>query len=112
VRCSGSGHDGGGREAAEGSFAVLHGLFWAVIDLAEEQPLLLAVDDLQWVEELPVMLLATIRSGEPDVDEDLLSAVRQPPARVLEPGHRSSRRRARIRRREEQHRRVVAQRLG
>ena len=90
-----------GGEAAEGSFAALHGLFWTVVDLAEAQPLLLAVDDLQWsdraslrflaylarrIEELPVLLLATVRTGEPDVDEDLLAAVRQPPARVLEPG--------------------------
>ena len=34
--------------AAEGSFAVLHGLYWAVLNLAEERPVLLALDDLQW----------------------------------------------------------------
>src|SRR5688500_12609663 len=29
--------------AAEGSFAVLHGLYWAVLNLAEQQPVLLAI---------------------------------------------------------------------
>ena len=87
--------------AGEGSFAVLHALFWVVLDLSAEEPLLLSVDDLQWsdrpslrflaylarrVEELPVMLLATVRTGEPDVDEDLLGAVRQSPAVVITPG--------------------------
>ena len=84
----------------EGSFAVLHGLFWTVLDVAGDAPLLLAVEDLHWadtpslrflaylarrIEELPVLLLATVRSGEPDVDEDLLDAVRQAPATVLTP---------------------------
>jgi DNA-binding NarL/FixJ family response regulator len=63
--------------------------------------LLLAVDDLQWadraslrflaylagrIEELPVLLLATIRTGEPDADEDLLDAVRQVASVSLSPG--------------------------
>ena len=90
--------DVGGPQAgpsSEGGFAVLHGLLWVVLDLAEERPLLLTVDDLQWadrpslrflaylarrIEELPVLLLATIRTGEPDADEDLLDAVRQVPS--------------------------------
>jgi DNA-binding CsgD family transcriptional regulator/tetratricopeptide (TPR) repeat protein len=84
----------------EGSFAALHGLLWVVLDLAEDRPLLLAVDDLQWADrpslrflaylarrigDLPVLLLATIRTGEPDADEDLLDAVRQAPAVSLSP---------------------------
>ena len=88
-------------EAIEGSFAALHALFWTVLDLASDRPLLLAVDDLQWadhaslrflaylarrIEGLPVLVLATVRTGEPDVQEDLLDAMRQPPALVLEPG--------------------------
>jgi len=92
--------------SGEGSFAVLHGLFWVVLDLAEPGPLLLAVDDLQWadrpslrflaylaprIEELPVLLLATIRTGEPDADEDLLDAVRQAAAMSLSPGPLSPR---------------------
>src|SRR3954453_16100751 len=34
--------------AAEGSFAVLHGLYWAVLNLSEQRPVLLAIDDIQW----------------------------------------------------------------
>jgi len=85
----------------DGGFAALHGLFWAILDLAAERPLLLAVDDLQWadrpslrllaylarrIEDLPVLVLATIRTGEPDVDDDLLGAIREPPAQLLSPG--------------------------
>ena len=32
--------------SARRSFAVLHGLHWAVLDLAEERTVLLAIDDL------------------------------------------------------------------
>jgi predicted ATPase len=86
--------------AGEGGFAVLHGLLLVVLDLAEEGPLLIVVDDLQWadrpslrflaylarrVEELPVLLLATVRTGEPDADEDLLEAIRQAPTISLSP---------------------------
>src|SRR3954454_11875182 len=63
--------------AAEGSFAVLHGLYWAVLNLAEERPVLLAIDDIQWsdrpslrfvsylahrLEGVPVLVAATMRS--------------------------------------------------
>ena len=33
---------------AEGSQAMLHGLFWVTANLADQQPLLLALDDLHW----------------------------------------------------------------
>ncbi len=92
--------DAGG-PAVDTGFAALHGLFWAVVDLAAERPLLLAVDDLQWadrpslrflaylarrVEELPIVVLATVRTGEAGVDEDLLGAIREPPAVLVTPG--------------------------
>ena len=85
----------------DGGFAALHGLFWVILDLAAERPLLLAVDDLQWadrpslrllaylarrIEDEPVLVLATIRTGEADVDEDLLGAIREPPAQLVTPG--------------------------
>jgi tetratricopeptide (TPR) repeat protein len=58
----------------------LHGLFWLVANLAERQPLLLAVDDGPWadatsleflaylarrLEGLPVLIAMTARDGEP-----------------------------------------------
>jgi AAA ATPase domain len=39
------GEELGGSDA---SFAVLHGLYWLTLDLAGDEPLLLAVDDIQW----------------------------------------------------------------
>ena len=80
--------------AAEGSFAVLHGLYWAVLNLAEEQPVLLAIDDVQWadrpslrfisylahrLEGVPVLVAATLRSTDPGTDAALLAEVAADP---------------------------------
>jgi DNA-binding CsgD family transcriptional regulator len=35
---------------AEGSFAILHGLYWLAANVAFQQPTLLAIDDLQWAD--------------------------------------------------------------
>ncbi len=35
---------------AEGSFAILHGLYWLVANVAFQQPTLLAIDDLHWAD--------------------------------------------------------------
>jgi class 3 adenylate cyclase/DNA-binding CsgD family transcriptional regulator len=63
----------------EDIYALLHGLYWLTINLAEERPLALAVDDLQWsdppslrwlaylarrVEGIPVCVLSTLRPIE------------------------------------------------
>ena len=69
---------GDGESAA--SFAALHGLYWLTLNLAAERPLLLAVDDLHWCDRpslrflaylarrldgAPVLVAATLRTGEP-----------------------------------------------
>jgi DNA-binding CsgD family transcriptional regulator len=66
--------------APDAMFAVLNGLYWAVANLSSERPLLIVVDDAQWSDEpslrfldflarrlddLPVMVIAAWRSGEP-----------------------------------------------
>jgi DNA-binding CsgD family transcriptional regulator len=66
-------------DRADGSFAILHGLYWLTVNLTETQPVVLAVDDLQWcdpgslralgfllrrLEGLPVLIAATLRTGE------------------------------------------------
>ncbi len=83
---------GEGSEAA--SFAVLHGLYWLTLELAAEQPLLLAIDDLQWcdrpslryvaylvrrLEGQPVLAAATLRSAEPGTDPVLLGELTHDP---------------------------------
>ena len=84
-------------ERSDGTFAVLHGLYWLTVNLATEQPLVLAVDDLQWcdtgsvralafllrrLEGLPVLIAATVRTGETHADEELLAELAQDLATV------------------------------
>ena len=71
--------DDAGTEASADTFAVLHGLYWLTAALAEQQPLLLAIDDAHWsdaasldflhfllprLEELPVLLVLACRPDE------------------------------------------------
>src|SRR4051812_20822360 len=68
---------------ADGSFAVLHGLYWLTVNLSAERPLVLAIDDLHWcdrpslrflaylvrrLEGLPVLAVTSLRTAEPGVD--------------------------------------------
>jgi DNA-binding SARP family transcriptional activator/DNA-binding CsgD family transcriptional regulator len=84
-------------DRADGSFAVLHGLYWLTVNLSEQQPLVLAVDDLQWcdtgslralafllrrLEGLPVLMVATLRTGEPHEDEGLIAEIAEDHATV------------------------------
>ncbi|MEU4287320.1 BTAD domain-containing putative transcriptional regulator [Kribbella sp. NPDC026596] len=88
----------GGR--AEG-FAVLHGLYWLAVNLSAEGPLVLAVDDAQWCDgaslrflaylvrrlaAVPVLVLATLRTGEQNEHEDLIAELAlEPEALVVRP---------------------------
>jgi DNA-binding CsgD family transcriptional regulator/mono/diheme cytochrome c family protein len=89
-------------EHGDASFAALHGLFWVALNLSEERPLLMAVDDLQWMdrpslrffaylvrrlEGVPVLVATTLRSAEPGTDPALLAEIGGDPATVpLRPG--------------------------
>lgn len=81
--------------AADVSFTTLHALYWLLLNLAEERPLLLAIDDLQWCDRAslrflaylaarldgqPVLLAATLRSGEAGSDPVLLGEISAAPA--------------------------------
>ena len=84
------------------SFAALHGLFWLALNLAEERPLLLAIDDLQWcdrpslrfvayltrrLEGVPILVPATMRTTDPGTDPALLAEIAHDPMTVaLRPG--------------------------
>jgi predicted negative regulator of RcsB-dependent stress response len=85
----------------DGSFAVLHGLYWLTVNLATEGPLLIGVDDVHWcdsaslryfaylvnrLEGLPVLVVMTVRTGEEHPDDVLLAELAlDPAATVLRP---------------------------
>lgn len=81
--------------SADPSHGTLHGLFWLTANVAESEPLLLAVDDLHWcdapslrflaylarrLEGLPVLLLACTRPSEPGAALTLLDELLSDPA--------------------------------
>ncbi len=83
-----------GSLGGDASFAVLHGLYWLILDLVGDEPLLLTIDDLHWcdrpslralayvtrrLEGLPLLIVATVRSTEPGTDPALLAEIAQDP---------------------------------
>ena len=93
---------GEGDQPVDASFAALHGLYWLTANLAGEEPLVIAVDDLHWcdqpslrflaytvkrLEGLPLLLAACLRPSEPGTDATLLGEIANDPATVLlQPG--------------------------
>ena len=86
-------------------FAILHGLYWLTVNLAEHAPLLLAVDDAHWADEASlrwlaylaprldgptVSLVAALRPDEPASRSQLLVAVRAAAATTIRPSLLSS----------------------
>jgi DNA-binding CsgD family transcriptional regulator len=82
------------------AFAVLHGLYWLTAALADQRPLLLAVDDAHWsdaasldflgflvprLEELPVLLVLTCRPDEAGAERALARIATDSVARRLTP---------------------------
>ena len=78
----------------------LHGLYWLCSNLASGRPLALLIDDAQWadepslaflgflarrLEELPILLVAAVRSASADAPEALTALIADPAARVLKP---------------------------
>ncbi|HEX6450868.1 MAG TPA: AAA family ATPase [Trebonia sp.] len=86
--------------AGDSRFAVLHGLYWLVVNLAAGRPLLIAVDDAHWADEsslrwlaylaprlegLAAGMLVALRQDDPAVMSAPLLAVRAAAATVLRP---------------------------
>jgi AAA ATPase domain len=86
--------------AGDSSFAVLHGLYWLVVNLAASRPLLIAIDDAHWVDEpslrwlaylaprlegLAAGMLVAMRQDDPAAMSAPLLAVRAQAAAVLRP---------------------------
>ena len=93
---------GNGHPPGDVGFAGLHGLYWLTLNLAGDEPLVLAVDDLHWcdqaslrfiaylvhrLEDLPILLIAATRPNEPGADEALLAELAHDPLTVsIQPG--------------------------
>jgi predicted ATPase len=73
--------------AEDASFSTLHGLYWLTVNLSSREAQLLLVDDCHWVDppslrflahlgarlgELPVVVVATVRSGDRAAAPELL----------------------------------------
>ncbi|HYO39939.1 MAG TPA: BTAD domain-containing putative transcriptional regulator [Nocardioidaceae bacterium] len=84
-------------DAPESLFTILHGLYWLTSNLSTRGPLVLVVDDVQWcdtaslrylgylahrLEGLPVLVVATWRTGEQHADDDLLHEIALGPGSV------------------------------
>jgi DNA-binding CsgD family transcriptional regulator len=83
--------EGAARPAPDIGFTLSHGLYWLTANLAEGEPLMLALDDAQFADrsslqclvylaarcqELPVLLALTIRNDESTAADELLQALR------------------------------------
>jgi len=62
----------------DGSFEALHSLFWLVVNLADQGPLLLLVDDCQWVDRESLRFLSFLAQRIEDLPVALLLAGRPP----------------------------------
>jgi predicted ATPase len=93
--------EGGGGASESDRFGVMQGIYWLIADLAEEEPIALLVDDLQWadlaslhsllyvvrrLEGVPAAIFASVRTGEGGPSEDLVGQLRvDPSARTVAP---------------------------
>jgi DNA-binding CsgD family transcriptional regulator len=81
----------------DAGFAITHGLYWLALRLAEQEPLLVVVDDAHWaddpsllwliylsgrVSEAPIGVLVAARSGEPESADMVDVLAVDPAARV------------------------------
>ena len=81
--------------APDSEFAAVHGLYWLCVNLAGRGPLLVTADDVQWADgpslawlgyfgsraaELPVLVVVSVREGDPAARAPAVAAVVNDPA--------------------------------
>ena len=84
----------------DSAFAALHGLYWLAANLAERQPVVLAVDDLHWadtaslgwlaylahrIDGLPLLAVATVRPLQGEAAPALADLLADPATLVIRP---------------------------
>jgi DNA-binding CsgD family transcriptional regulator len=80
--------------ATTDQFALIHGLYWCIVNLAEQAPVALVVDDVHWaddlslrfllylaerLEDLPAALIVGLRTGDPETEFELASRLAAAP---------------------------------
>ena len=95
----------------DASFSTLHGLYWLTANLGSREPLLLLLDDCHWLDaaslrflvhlgarldELPVLVAATVRSGDRASAPDLLDGLLSLASETVRPSPLGARAAARI----------------
>ena len=90
--------------ALNDEFVLLHSLYWLIANIAEEQPLVLIADDLQWGDELslrfflyltqrlgdlPVTIVGAVRTGDPAAENELVARIALQAAQTLQPAELS-----------------------
>ena len=92
-----------GEGEASDEFGVIHGLYWLTVNLADQSPLVILVDDVPWADDLslrffaylaerlddmPVAVVVAVRSGDPGAESQLINhlwdAASSPPIRPSE----------------------------
>ena len=73
------------QSASDTSFAVLHGLYWLVANLADLRPLVIAVDDAHWADEASLRWLAYLAARLEGLALALLVACRPSAAARTDP---------------------------
>jgi DNA-binding CsgD family transcriptional regulator len=93
-----SGGQRGSTAPADRRFTLVHGLYWLTANLSSAGPVALLVDDCHWADppslrflayvsarcaELGVLVVVTIRDGEPSIVQEILVALRADPRAIL-----------------------------
>ena len=89
---------GGSAAPADRRFTLVHSLYWLTSNISSTGPIALVVDDCHWADppslrflayvsarcdELGVLVILTVRDGEPSAVQELLVALRSDPGAIL-----------------------------